>query len=90
MTGDDEQLSVSAIGLVRKLARNLAKQCHSQGIAAEDVAIGALFATFDVAHTFNGDHGAVEWLRTGADLIERQLLRQAKHCSDRAADEAGQ
>ena len=74
MTGNDETTSVKAIEMVRRLNHKLAQQCHARGITVEDVAMASLFTTFDIAQSFSGDQGAVEWLRTGADLIERQLM----------------
>lgn len=44
-----------------------------------DVALGALYASHDLAMRAGMDaHDAIEWLRTAADLMERQLLDRAK------------
>lgn len=75
MTQGDENTSVEAIELTRSLHRKLDAECERRGISLEDVSIASLYATFDTAQRFNGDpHAAVEWLRTGLDLLERQLL----------------
>jgi hypothetical protein len=80
MTGDNEGISVEAIEMCRSLNRKLADQCASRGITVEDVSVASLFATFDIAQRrFGGDpFAAIEFLRTGADLMERQLLAAAR------------
>lgn len=75
MTSDDEMISEKAIGLCRNLHRKLANECHGKGISPEDIAIASLYATFDIAEGAKGPGlVAVEWLRSGLDLIERQLM----------------
>lgn len=75
MTGNDEALSVQAIGIVRGLQRQLANECHARGISPEDIALGCLHATFDIAESAKGEGiAAVEWMRTGLDVIERQVM----------------
>lgn len=78
MTGNDEKLSVQAIEICRGLQRRAASECEQKGISLEDVSVASLYATFDTATRFRRDPiAAVEWLRTGLDLIERQLLIEA-------------
>jgi len=79
MTGNDEKLSIQAIEICRNLNRKAAVECEKRGISLEDVTLGALYAAFDVAQRLkSGDPmAAVEWLRTGADVIERQLMTDA-------------
>jgi hypothetical protein len=44
-----------------------------------DVALGALYASHDLACRAGMTAAeAIEWLRTAADLMERQLLNQAR------------
>ena len=44
-----------------------------------DVALGALYASHDLAMRAGMNaHDAIEWMRTAADLMERQLLAQPK------------
>lgn len=76
MTGNDEEVSVKAIELCRNLNRKAAEEYHRRGISLEDVALGALYSTFDIAQRFQGNDpfAAVEWIRTGADIIEKQLM----------------
>ena len=75
MTSDDEMISEKAIGLCRNLQRKLANECHGKGISPEDIALASLYATFDIAESAKGPGlAAVEWLRSGLDVIERQLM----------------
>lgn len=75
MTSNDEMISEQAIGLCRNLQRKLASECHGKGISPEDIALASLYAAFDIAGGAKGPGlVAVEWLRSGLDIIERQLL----------------
>lgn len=75
MTNDDEHLSMSAIDLCRNINRKAANQYAARGISPEDIALAALYSAFDIAEAAKGPGMvAVEWLRTGLDLIERQLI----------------
>ena len=84
MTGNDEVTSVQAIELCRDLNRKAAAECHRRGITLEDVSVAALYSTFDIAQRrFDGDpFAAIEFLRTGADLMERQLMADAGNSAD--------
>lgn len=75
MTSDDEMMSDRAISLCRNLQRELANECHSKGISPEDIALASLYSAFDIAEGAKGTGlVAVEWLRSGLDVIERQLM----------------
>lgn len=75
MTNDDEPLSMSAIDLCRNINRKAANQYAERGVSPEDIALASLFSTFDIAEAAKGrGMVAVEWLRTGLDLIERQVM----------------
>lgn len=75
MTSDDEMISERAIGLCRNLQRKLANECHTKGISPEDIALASLFSAFDITEGAKGPGMvAVEWLRSGLDLIEQQLI----------------
>lgn len=75
MTNDDEHLSMSAIDLCRNINRKAANQYAARGVSSEDIAMAALYSAFDIAEAVKGTGiGAVEWLRTGLDLIERQVM----------------
>lgn len=78
MTANDEATSMKAINICRDLNRKLAMQCNAKGISAEDIAIAAVYSTYDVACGAKG-HGisAIEWLRTGLDRIEADLMAGA-------------
>lgn len=74
MTNDDEGLSMAAIGLCRNINRKAANEYAARGIAPEDIALAALYSAFDIAEAAKGSGmAAVEWLRTGLDVIERQV-----------------
>ena len=78
MTNDDEGMSMSAIDLCRNINRKAANEYAAKGISPEDIALAALYSAFDIAEAAKGSGvTAVEWLRTGLDLIERQLMTTA-------------
>jgi hypothetical protein len=75
MTGDDESISMKAIELTRDLCRRAGLECQARGITVEDVAVASLYAAHDLAQNFKRDpFGAIEWMRTGLDLMERQIM----------------
>lgn len=79
MTGNDETVSLHAVSIVRDLQRGFANQCFEKGITPEDIAIGMLQGTFDIAEGVRGEGiAAIEWLRTGLDVIERQVMQRYK------------
>jgi hypothetical protein len=79
MTRDDEEISMKAIELTRDLCRRAALECHARGISLEDASVAILYAAHDIAQNFQGDAFAgVEWMRTGLDLMESQLLLGAR------------
>jgi hypothetical protein len=79
VTGGDEETSVKAIELCRDLNRKAAAEYQRRGISLEDVTVAALYSLFDIAQRFKGgdQFAAIEWIRTGADLMERQLMEAA-------------
>tara|TARA_B100000678_G_C18226956_1_gene509243 strand:+ start:3236 stop:3475 length:240 start_codon:yes stop_codon:yes gene_type:complete len=78
MTGNDEAVSHHAIEMVRGLQRGLAHQCFEKGITPEDIALASIYSAYDIAAGAKGDGMvAVEWLRSGLDLIERQVMAEA-------------
>ncbi|WP_155263729.1 hypothetical protein [Sphingomonas segetis] len=82
MTRDDEEISTKAIELTRDLCRRMAIECQARGISLEDVAVASLYAAHDIAQNFRGDpFAAIEWMRTGLDLMERQLFANDGACS---------
>ncbi len=82
MTGDDELISERDIEIVRNLQRKLANECHATGISPEDIALASLYSAFDIAEGAKGPGlSAVEWLRTGLDVIERGQMLDGDHPS---------
>ena len=79
MTGNDEATSEHAIAMVRNLQRQLANECHARGISPEDIALASIYSTFDIAEGAKGPGiSAVEWLRSGLDVIERELMGESR------------
>jgi hypothetical protein len=75
MTGDDEDLSIRAIEICRNLNRRAANECAKHGISTEEVGIAAIYSAFDIAAEVKGNPIlAIEWMRTGIDMLERQLM----------------
>lgn len=61
---------------IRAAFRNATSKLAAAGrIEPIDAALGAVYATHDLAMRAGMDaHAAIEWMRTAADLMERQLL----------------
>lgn len=77
MTGNDEDISLHAIEKARTLNRSLASKVEEQGVSREDVTIAGLYSAFDLATGFTGSRtSAIEWLRTGVEAIERQVMSE--------------
>lgn len=75
MTDNEEIASVERIEAVRRVLRRAAEKCSEKGATIEEAAIGAAYAAFDLAerHVSPGQ-GAIEWLRTSCDVLEKGLL----------------
>ncbi|WP_395624269.1 hypothetical protein [Sphingomonas daechungensis] len=80
MTGNDEDISMKTIEVVRDFMRKAAARCcEHHGFSIEDVAVASIYSTFDIAQRFKSDpFGALEWLRTALDLMERQLMEGSR------------
>ena len=75
MTNEQEDISLSAIDLCRNINWKAANEYAAKGISAEDIGLAALFSAYDIAEAAKGPGmAAIEWLRTGLDLIERQVM----------------
>lgn len=75
MTNDDEDQSMVAIELCRKINRSAATKFHERGVSPEDIAIASLYSSLDLAMELKGDSmAAIEWLRTGLDVMERDAM----------------
>lgn len=73
----NEPAGLQAIEAVRGPIRRLTDRFPQMPVI--DVALGALYASHDLAcRAGMTPVEAIEWLRTAADLMERQLLNQAK------------
>ena len=65
----------AAIETARKLTRSLVAKLTERGIQLADATIALAYALHDAATELTGDPAsAVEWMRTAADLMERQLM----------------
>lgn len=79
MNRQQEDSSLENIDRVRRLVRRVADECGNRGVTVEDCAVGALYGTVDIAERHAGPGmGAVEWLRTAADMLEDQLMRTGR------------
>lgn len=77
MTGDNEAVSMSAIDLCRNINRKAANEYAARGISPEDIALAAIYSAFDIAEQVAGSGAAaVEWLRTGLDVIEASIMKR--------------
>lgn len=77
MTNNDETISQQAIGICRNLYRQLANECYMKGISPEDIALASIYAAFDIAEAAKGPgFVALEWMRSGLDVMEVQLSKK--------------
>lgn len=79
-TGDAyEARSLANIETARRINRSAAAKYGQHGVTPIEAAIAAIYSAHDLAveATGEGAIGAVEWLRTAIDTMERQLLEQA-------------
>lgn len=85
MTGNNEEISIQAIELCRHFNLKAAVECERRGITLEDVTVAALYSLFDIVQRFKGGDpfAAVEWIRTGVDLMEQQLMGGLKDCPEK-------
>lgn len=60
----------------RRINRRTAEMIAGRGVEPADIAIGNLYALFDLAERVAGPgQAAIEWLRDGVDLMESQILK---------------
>lgn len=75
MTDREELESMKRIDATRNVYRKTAAKCAEHGATVEEAAIAAILAAYDIAEGHAGPgFSAVEWLRTGCDLLERTLV----------------
>ena len=69
------QAAQPVIEMARKLTRSLVSKLTERGVQPADATIALAYALHDAATELTGDPAsAVEWLRTAADVMERQLM----------------
>lgn len=67
----------SDIERVRELHRKLSQRASERGVSRQDLSIAALYAALDIGQTSEGDaFAAIEWMRTGLDVLERAMLER--------------
>lgn len=76
MSEAEELASIERIEATRRIARKALGACmHRAGVKLDEALIGALYAVFDIAEQHAGaGMGAIEWLRSGIDVLEQQIL----------------
>ena len=75
MTDDEYARVLPVITLATNLHQKLHAQLIERGVEPIDAAIGAIYATHDVAMRAGmSSHDAIEWMRSATDMMERQLL----------------
>lgn len=77
---DDTHRTMMNIETARRINRSAAAKYIEHGAAPIDVAIAAMYSALDIAEIATGQTGvgAVEWMRTGLDTIERQVVEQGR------------
>lgn len=65
----------AAIETSRRLMRSLIRKLTEKGVEPADATIAQAYALHDAATELTGGPvAAIEWMRTAADVMERQLL----------------
>lgn len=65
----------AVIDTARKLTRSLVRKLTERGVQPADTTIALAYALHDAATELTGDPiSAIEWMRTAADTMERQLM----------------
>lgn len=72
-----EQQATISIETVRACIRRLPERLPDR--EPIDLALGAIYASHDLAQRAGMNaHDAIEWIRTAADLMERQILEASR------------
>jgi hypothetical protein len=75
-----ERESISRIEKARHLGVRAADKCAEKGVTPEELAIAGLYTAYQLASAHAGPGiAAIEWMRLGADVLERQLLKGISH-----------
>lgn len=70
----EEDRSIQNIETCRRINRKAATKYAEHGVAPEDAAIAAVYSAHDLAMQIGHNQaGAIEWLRTALDVMERSL-----------------
>lgn len=65
----------AVIETTRQLTRKLIAQVTARGVKPADATIALAYALHDAATELTGDPvSAVEWMRTAADVMDRQVM----------------
>lgn len=76
MNSTDETTAI--VEKCREIYRGAAIKLAGKGIEPIDIAIAGVYFTHDTALAAGHDpHGAIEWMRTALDDMERQLAERA-------------
>lgn len=79
MTANDEDASMDAIERCREGNRLAAVDYARSGVSREDITIGGIYSAFDLAAAFTGSRiGGIEWMRNALDVMERQIMAEAR------------
>lgn len=75
MSDNRDQASNSRIEASRRIHRRAAQLCQAKGATVEELALAAVYFTFDLAEAHAGpEMAAVEWLRTAIDVLEQGVM----------------
>lgn len=76
MSAERDDASLARIEATRRVLRKAIDTSAARGGASvEELAIGALYAAYDVAERQAGQGvAAIEWLRTGCDVLEKGVM----------------
>lgn len=77
---DVDDQAIRNIETCRRINRSASAKYVEHGVPPIDAAIGAIYSAHDLAMaaTAEGPAGAIEWMRTALDTMERQLLKDTQ------------
>nr|WP_086493866.1 hypothetical protein [Novosphingobium panipatense] len=79
MLVDQDEASLDRIERCRRINRKAAAKCGEHGVAPDELAIAAVYSSFDLAEAWAGrGMSAIEWLRTALDVMEENILNGEK------------
>ncbi len=76
MTDEEYQRARPVINMAHRLHASLHDKLAERGVESIDILISSVEATVNLARNIHGGsaQGAIEWMRTALDLIERQMI----------------